>query len=211
MNVMQVDGEGPLQSYQNPHPRLARVVAPMRRIPVRCDLTPVAERRFAQRKMSETAGLVASAKLPQALRCIVRNTSSTGALIDMSQVGRDRSQNRADEVPDKFTLVFVSYRERTEVACTVMRRVGNQVGVRYVSAFRTFANVRACRSAPIRTSGAISILGGSTTTRRPLRRTSRTLASGLRRERRSLAGAAGRRPTTYEVSLRRFGLADHGR
>ena len=117
---------------------LLRVIAPMRRIPNRTDIYPVdMERRFATRKPSDTPGFIGSNKFSQPVRCIVRNTSSSGALVEIVP-GKDRMITRADELPNKFTLVFLGYRERTEVNCQVMRMAGAQAGVRYVSPFRTF-------------------------------------------------------------------------
>ena len=45
----------------------------------------------------------------------------------------------ADDLPQTFTLVLLHYRERTEVGCTVVRRSGREVGVRYTSGFNTYA------------------------------------------------------------------------
>lgn len=95
------------------------------------------DRRWATRRRSDMPGYIAHAKNPQGIRCIVRNTSSSGALVEVC-AGTDRFANPADEIPDRLTLVFISYRERTEVACAVMRRNGRMLGVRYVGAFRSF-------------------------------------------------------------------------
>ena len=113
------------------------------------------DRRWALRKRTEMPGYIAHSKNPQGVRCIVRNTSSSGALVEVVS-GSDRFANPADEIPDQLTLVFISYRERTEVACAVMRRTGRMLGVRYVGSFRTrpapVANTRisAAGKAPIK-------------------------------------------------------------
>ena len=99
--------------------------------------TGKSDRRWALRRPSDMPGYIGHAKNPQGVRCIVRNTSSSGALIEVC-AGSDRFSNPADEVPDRLTLVFISYKERTEIACTVMRRAGRMLGVRYVGPFRTF-------------------------------------------------------------------------
>lgn len=96
------------------------------------------DRRWAQRKRTETPAYIVHAKAPQGMRCTVRDTSSSGALIEIA-AGADRFSNPAEEVPDRITLVFVSYKERSEVACAVMRRSGRMMGLRYVGPFRTFA------------------------------------------------------------------------
>lgn len=96
------------------------------------------DRRWALRKRTDMPGFIAHSKNPQGIRCIVRNTSSSGALVEVVS-GSDRFANPADEIPDRITLVFISYKERTEVACAVMRRAGrNMLGVRYVGPFRSF-------------------------------------------------------------------------
>ena len=52
-----------------------------------------------------------------------------------------RAGERADpySVPDRMTLVFVTSADQTEVACQVMWRSGKELGLRYVSPFRTYA------------------------------------------------------------------------
>ena len=95
------------------------------------------DRRWALRKRTDMPGMIGHAKNPQGLRCIVRNTSSSGALIEVSG-SSDRFSNPAEDIPNEITLVFVSYKERTEVSCVVMRRAGRMFGVRYVGPFRSF-------------------------------------------------------------------------
>ena len=94
------------------------------------------DRRWAFRKRTEMPGYIGHSKNPQGVRCIVRNTSSSGALIEVC-AGSDRYSNPADAIPDQLTLVFVSYKERSEVACAVMRRAGRMLGVRYIGPFRS--------------------------------------------------------------------------
>jgi hypothetical protein len=95
------------------------------------------DRRWALRKRTEMPGYIGHSKNPQGVRCVVRNTSSSGALIEVCS-GSDRFANPADEIPDQLTLVFISYKERSEVACAVMRRAGRMLGVRYIGPFRSF-------------------------------------------------------------------------
>lgn len=102
-------------------------------------------RRWAPRKRTETPAYIGHAKNPHGVRCIVRDTSSSGALVEVC-AGSDSSGNPADEIPEKLTLVFVSYKERSEVACVVMRRSGRMLGVRYVGPFRSFAAPVAAKS-----------------------------------------------------------------
>ncbi len=110
--------------------------------------TGKSDRRWALRKPSEMPGYIGHSKNPQGVRCIVRNTSSSGALVEVC-AGSDRFANPADGVPDQFTLVFISYKERSEVACAVMRRTGRMLGVRYIGPFRSFpAPQSTLKSAP---------------------------------------------------------------
>ena len=95
------------------------------------------DRRWALRKRSDMPGYIGHTKNPQGVRCIVRNTSSSGALVEVC-AGSDKFANPADGIPDQLTLVFISYKERTEVACAVMRRTGRMLGVRYIGPFRSF-------------------------------------------------------------------------
>jgi hypothetical protein len=107
------------------------------------------DRRWALRKRSEMPGYIGHAKNPHGVRCIVRNTSSSGALVEIC-AGSDRFANPADEIPDRLTLVFISYKERSEVACAVMRRTGRMLGVRYIGPFRSFpAPQSALKSSPV--------------------------------------------------------------
>lgn len=103
------------------------------------------DRRWAKRKRTETPAYVVHAKAPQGQRCTVRDTSSSGALIEIA-AGADRFSNPAEDIPDRMTLVFVSYKERSEVACAVMRRNGRMLGLRYVGPFRTFASPAASKA-----------------------------------------------------------------
>jgi hypothetical protein len=95
------------------------------------------DRRWALRKRSDMPGYIGHSKNPHGVRCIVRNTSSSGALVEVC-AGSDKFANPADGVPDQLTLVFISYKERTEVACVVTRRTGRMLGVRYIGPFRSF-------------------------------------------------------------------------
>jgi hypothetical protein len=117
---------------------VAEMVSALSAPKVAPESSKTSDRRWAYRKPTETPGYIGHAKNPNGVRCVVRNTSSSGALVEVCS-GSDRYSNPADEVPDRLTLVFVSYKERTEVACAVMRRSGRMLGVRYIGPFRTIA------------------------------------------------------------------------
>jgi PilZ domain len=92
--------------------------------------------RFATRKRVDSSGFISAADFTAAMRCVVRDTSSSGAMIEIPATADGRSID-ADDIPDRFVLIFVGYRERTEVTCQVVRRTGRRIGVRYVGGFKT--------------------------------------------------------------------------
>ena len=91
-------------------------------------------KRWSLRKTSEMPAFICSAKLQAAVRCVVRDTSSTGALIHLSP---SAERLTVDDMPEVFTLVMTHYKARTEVECVVARRFGDGLGVRFTSAFIT--------------------------------------------------------------------------
>jgi hypothetical protein len=93
-------------------------------------------RRFAQRKHVDWSGLIAFGGRVGNVGCRVCDTSSTGALIEITNDERGKPV-MADEIPERFTLGFVTYRDCTEVECMVMWRRGRRIGARYISSFRT--------------------------------------------------------------------------
>lgn len=99
------------------------------------------DRRFSPRKARDGQGLVGHPGSQSALSCVVKDTSSTGARIELVA---KRPDEQADPyaVPDKMTLVFVTSADQTEVACQVMWRSGKELGLRYVGPFRTFAKAQ---------------------------------------------------------------------
>ena len=96
--------------------------------------TPGNHQRWAVRRIAQTPGWIISTALPGSVRCSVRNTSSSGALI---QLLPDERRMTVDEMPDTFVLAIGSNREYSEIKCIVARRHADCVGVRYVGHFRT--------------------------------------------------------------------------
>ena len=92
--------------------------------------------RFSRRKQTDIQGFIRSDKLSTAQGCIVRDTSSSGARVHLLP---SAERLTVDDMPDCFTLVMLHARDRTEVQCVVVRRMGDSVGVRFTSAFRTTA------------------------------------------------------------------------
>ena len=94
-----------------------------------------ADARWARRTPARLGGQILHSSLATAILCTVRDTSSTGARLEVvSQRGGNISRDR---VPDQFTLFMPA--DRLEVDCQVMWRQGLMVGVRYVSPARRTA------------------------------------------------------------------------
>ena len=92
--------------------------------------------RWAGRKRTDIPGYVYCEKLATSPRCVVRDMSSSGALIYL-QPSAERLT--ADDMPECFTLAMLHFREQTEVQCVIVRRLGNAVGVRFTGAFKSKA------------------------------------------------------------------------
>jgi hypothetical protein len=128
--------------------RLARILRPAKGAPASPQAAGGDERRWAPRKASASDGLILSSRHSNPIRCTIRDTSSSGALLELCD---SQAAGFVDimDLPHSFTLVFTSYRERTEVLCQIMRWTGRRVGVRYAGPFRTSASKPAGpRSAP---------------------------------------------------------------
>jgi hypothetical protein len=101
--------------------------------------------RWAKRSPARLGAQICHSSLSTPLTCTVRDTSSTGARIEIvTQRGGNISRDR---VPDQFTLFMPA--DRLEVDCEVMWRQGQQAGVRYTSPTR-----RLPRQEPVKTSAA---------------------------------------------------------
>ena len=91
------------------------------------------ERRFARRKSSRTPGLVWAEGATTNHSCVVKDTSSTGALLEMTRT-KMNPDCAASVVPDQFTLVIAI--EKVCIDCRVAWRRDTEVGVRYMSPAR---------------------------------------------------------------------------
>ena len=80
------------------------------------------ERRRAQRQKTLKAGRILIDPNTSALDCIVRNLSSSGALLVVSSLA----------VPDRFELLFAANRARHQ--CRVVWRAMDRVGVEFKQA-----------------------------------------------------------------------------
>lgn len=92
----------------------------------------VLDQRWARRNPSRLGAQIQHSSLAQPMLCTIRDTSSTGARLELAAVrGGQISRDRA---PDRFTLYMPS--ERLLVDCEVAWRKGTLIGVRYVSPTR---------------------------------------------------------------------------
>jgi len=91
------------------------------------------EQRFARRKGCFIAAEIMTSPKATPFPCVVRDTSSTGALVDVGQ-GRSATFAAAPKLPNEFTLVM--RRDYLEVDCRVMWRKGMMLGLRYTSPVR---------------------------------------------------------------------------
>ncbi len=99
------------------------------------DGQPGDEARWARRTPTRLGAQIVHASLASAILCTIRDTSSTGARLEVvAQRGGNISRDR---VPDQFALFMPA--DRLEVDCEVMWRQGLMVGVRYTSPTRRTA------------------------------------------------------------------------
>jgi hypothetical protein len=90
-------------------------------------------RRFAQRKPCQTPATIVFQGMRGPVACTVRDTSSSGALIEMVKT-KGNPDGVTGVVPDLFVLVFNL--DRSEINCQVAWRDDTEMGVRYISPAR---------------------------------------------------------------------------
>ena len=91
-------------------------------------------KRWATRKAASISAYIYSERQPEGLACVIRDTSSSGAKI---QLADKTGAATVDDVPDKFRIIVLRHREYTSVDCQVVRRYGDSIGIRYTSQFQT--------------------------------------------------------------------------
>ena len=108
--------------------RILRVKSGQTRTPTTAQ-HPIANinRRWATRRPCCVAGTIVTPRSTP-IRCSIRDTSSTGAMIELAQLG--------EAIPPIFTLVMFEAARNCEVTCRVMWQAGNRLGVRFDTAFR---------------------------------------------------------------------------
>lgn len=95
------------------------------------------EQRWASRRQRSTpAHIVLNSEVlgvrPAPIPCILRDTSSTGARIELARSTAERWICRSGSMPDRFHLQIAS--ELVEVECAVAWCNDNMIGVRFVAA-----------------------------------------------------------------------------
>jgi hypothetical protein len=126
---------------------IARLSTRARPASDRSDARPGGERRWSGRRRAATPAYIAHGKSPEAIVCILRDTSCSGAQIELAlPATKGAPQAWSSEIPDRLTLLL--HLERMQVDCCVMWRAGKRLGVRYISPFRPMAKAPAPKAAP---------------------------------------------------------------
>ena len=94
------------------------------------------ETRFAKRRESRTAAYISHTSLSQQVAVTLRDSSSTGARLELVQTKGAFSPG-AERLPPRFILNIPM--DRATVECEIAWRRGALMGVRYVSPMRTQA------------------------------------------------------------------------
>lgn len=91
------------------------------------------ESRWARRRKADLPGYITSERLQAAIRCSMRDHSSSGALLQIVE----SNGVTVDDLPEELVLVLRTSREQTVVRCTVVRRFADGIGVRFKGMFKT--------------------------------------------------------------------------
>lgn len=91
-------------------------------------------KRWATRKAAAISAYLYSERQPEGLACVIRDTSSSGARIQLLD---KNGAATVDDIPEIFRIVVMRQREYTSVACKIVRRYGDSLGIRYTSQFET--------------------------------------------------------------------------
>lgn len=105
-----------------------RPVKPQPRVPI--EDASAGQGRRSRRQPVCLQGLIRSERLSEAVACVIRNYSATGARLELVKVER-KAFTGEERIPDLFTLGFKL--ERTEVECELVWRRGDTLGVRFKS------------------------------------------------------------------------------
>ena len=110
------------------------------------------EQRFARRRPAKTKAFIIQPNRGQPIPCVVRDTSSGGALIHLTNA--DNTISRAGEsVSARFILQMPL--EHVEVDCEIAWRRASKIGVRYIGPTRVLAKPerRVAKADPVKPAG----------------------------------------------------------
>lgn len=91
------------------------------------------DHRWARRQNCRIAGEISHHTLPTPVACVVRDTSSSGARVELSG-SRTAFSAGTERIPEHITLIMPM--DRMEVECRVTWRKGTMLGLRYLSPAR---------------------------------------------------------------------------
>ncbi len=91
-------------------------------------------RRWAHRRSSATAGYIYGGEIVDPVNCVILDTSSTGARIEVRALRGSRYHN-INDLPETFTIVFQF--DRVAVDCSIAWRRGSELGIKFTSPART--------------------------------------------------------------------------
>ena len=89
--------------------------------------------RWASRQNCRIAGEISGTTLHTPISCVVRDTSSSGARVELSG-SRNAFSAGTERIPDQITLLMPM--DRMQVDCRVVWRKGTLMGLRYLSPAR---------------------------------------------------------------------------
>ncbi len=93
-------------------------------------------RRWAHRRTSATAGYIYGGEIVDPVNCVILDTSSTGARIEVRALRGSRFHN-INDLPKTFTIVFQI--DRVALDCSIAWRRGSELGIKFTSPARTIA------------------------------------------------------------------------
>jgi hypothetical protein len=91
-------------------------------------------RRWAHRRSSATAGYIYGGEIVDPVNCVILDTSSTGARIEIRALRGSRFHN-INDLPKQFTIVFQI--DRVAVDCAIAWRRGSELGIKFTSPARS--------------------------------------------------------------------------
>jgi hypothetical protein len=106
---------------------------------------PARDPRWATRHNCRIAAEILHHTLPQPVVCVVRDTSSSGARIELTG-SRGAFSASTEKIPDHITLVMTM--DRMMVECRVAWRRGSMIGVRYLAPAKIMPKKPVSRFAP---------------------------------------------------------------